>query len=76
MMDRELLRPIDVAPLLGVTRRRVYQLLDAGEVPSVKLGRRHYVPRSAWDTWIGELSAQALESVRHGHARGAGDAIQ
>ena len=37
----------DAASLLGISRSHAYRLVAAGELPSVHLGRRVLVPRSA-----------------------------
>lgn len=39
--------PAEAAELLGISRARLYQLLDDGTLPSVKLGRRRLVRREA-----------------------------
>lgn len=35
----EMLKPSDIAPRLGVTTGRVYQLIAEGLIPSVRIGR-------------------------------------
>lgn len=59
-MSKPFLTPADVARLLGVTTRRVYQLLGAGELPGIRLGGRHRIPRAAWDAWLEQKSDEAL----------------
>ena len=61
---KEFLRPADIAPLLGVTTGRIYQLIAAGEIPAVRLGRAWRVPRAAWDEWLQEKVGEALAAVR------------
>lgn len=39
--------PAEAANALGVSRARLYQLLDDGTIPSVKLGRRRLIRRQA-----------------------------
>jgi len=34
------------AQLLGISRTSLYQLIDAGDVPSRKVGRRRLIPRA------------------------------
>lgn len=60
----EFLRPADLAPQLGVTRSRVYQLLRAGELPSVRIGGVIRIPRRAWEAWLEQQRDHALEAVR------------
>jgi excisionase family DNA binding protein len=66
---QEFLRPAEVAPLLGVTTGRVYQLIGAGLIPAVRIGGSIRVPRSAWNAWLEGLSKEALESLRAAGAR-------
>ena len=39
MDQRKWLKPIDVARLLGIPTREVYQLIDEGALPAYKFGR-------------------------------------
>jgi len=39
--------PADAAQVLGISRARLYQLIDDGTVPSVKLGRRRLIRHEA-----------------------------
>ena len=57
----------DIAARLGVSRSRVYQLVDDRTIPCVRFGRSIRVPRLAWDAWLAEQSELALDG-----ARGAG----
>jgi prophage regulatory protein len=57
MMD--MLRPSDLAPRLGVTTGRVYQLIAEGLIPSVRIGRAIRIPRDAWEQWLKEQSRRA-----------------
>jgi len=51
-MERLLLRPAEAAELLGVGRSKVYALLVAGEVPSIRVGRSVRVPVDALKRWV------------------------
>jgi excisionase family DNA binding protein len=42
---------------LGISRTSVYELMAAGKLRSVKIGRRRFVPREAIDDFIAGLSA-------------------
>ncbi|MEP7027692.1 MAG: helix-turn-helix domain-containing protein [Candidatus Eisenbacteria bacterium] len=68
---QEMLRPADIAPLLGVSRSRVYQLLRQGLLPSTKCGRAFRIPRAAWDQWLANQAQLALDAVRGGAGRGS-----
>ena len=51
-MDRLLLRPDEAAEVLGVGRSKLYELLAAGDLPSVRIGRAVRVPVSALERWV------------------------
>ena len=61
-----MLRPDDIALSLRLTTGRVYQLLRAGCIPSVRVGGRILIPRAAWDTWVAEKAADALTAIGGG----------
>lgn len=58
-MQTEMLRPSDIASGLGVTTGRVYQLLKAGVIPSVRMGGSVRIPRAAWEAWLAAQSEKA-----------------
>lgn len=61
----DLLKAADIAPMLGVTTGRVYQLIAAGRIPAVRLGRAIRVPRRAWEAWLTEMGTQDGRAVSH-----------
>ena len=63
MEVREWLKPSEVAPLLGVTTKRVYQLIHEGQLPGVEVGGAMRIPRRAWDDWLARLNSEALGRV-------------
>ena len=42
----------EAAELLGISRGLAYELARAGQLPSLRLGRRLVVPRAALLTWL------------------------
>ena len=66
------LKPAEVASMLGVSLRRTYQLIAAGKIPATRLGHSIWIPRSAWDEWLSDQAARALGSVRSPSADSAG----
>jgi excisionase family DNA binding protein len=62
-MSPTFLRAADVAPQLGVTTGRVYQLIAAGLLPAVRMGRSIRIPGAAWDAWVAARVEEAAESV-------------
>ena len=58
-----LLRPAQVAELLGVTRSRVYQLIAAGTIPVVRVGGAIRIPQAAGEEWLKRRSEEAMSSL-------------
>ena len=46
-VDRLTFSPAEAAAAIGISRARLYQLLDDGTIPSLKLGRRRLIRREA-----------------------------
>jgi excisionase family DNA binding protein len=44
---------------MGVSRSRVYQLAAAKEIPTVMVGGRILIPRTAWEEWLRRKTAEA-----------------
>jgi excisionase family DNA binding protein len=47
-----LLKPLEVAELLGLSRSKVFEMLAAEELPVVRIGRAVRIPRSDLDAWV------------------------
>jgi excisionase family DNA binding protein len=58
-----LLKAVDVARLLGLSRSTVFTLLAAHDLPVVRIGRSVRVPRAELERWIDERTDPA-----NGHA--------
>ena len=52
LSQRLLLRPEEAAAVLGLGRSTIYELLRAGELPSVHVGRATRIPAQAIQRWI------------------------
>lgn len=65
----EILTVRQVAELLGIARNSVYQAAAAGQIPSVRVGRRILFARRSLEVWLsaGMGGAQRLST---GHPRG------
>ena len=66
--QREFLTTTEVGYALGVSAGRVYQMIAAGELPGVRMGRSVRIPRDAWEAWVrernGEAAAHATSAAR------------
>ncbi|KLL10166.1 MULTISPECIES: helix-turn-helix domain-containing protein [Protofrankia] len=54
-MNKLLLTPTEAADLLGVSRTTVYELLNAEQIESVRIGRARRIPRAALVAYVDRL---------------------
>jgi len=47
-----LLRAREVAHLLGLGRSKVYEMMQTGELPTIRIGTAVRVPRSGLESWL------------------------
>jgi excisionase family DNA binding protein len=52
MSEKLLLRPIEAAEAIGVSRSRAYELIGSGQIPSIRIGSSVRVPVAALKDWI------------------------
>jgi excisionase family DNA binding protein len=57
-MDRLLLKPAEVSELTGLGKSKTYELIAAGVIPSVRIGRSVRVPAEQLQRWISSLQTQ------------------
>jgi len=57
-MDKLLLKPMEVAEMLGLGRSRTYEMLAVGELPSIRIGKSIRIPVKDLDEWIAERQGQ------------------
>ena len=56
-MESKLLYSVEeAAHVMGLSRTRIFDLIGAGEIDSVKIGRSRRVPRAALEAYISSLS--------------------
>jgi excisionase family DNA binding protein len=60
----DLMRVRELAAKLRLSRGRTYALIQAGELPAVKIGGVLRIPRTAYFQWLESQSAIALQSTR------------
>jgi len=58
--QRLLLRVPEVAKALGLGRTKVYELIAAGELPVIRLGRAVRVSVTALQKWVEERDKQSI----------------
>lgn len=50
--ERATFSPEELQTLLGVGRRKVYDGLNSGAIPSIRLGKRFIIPRASIQDWL------------------------
>ncbi len=60
MPDDRLTYTVDeVAKMLGISRGLAYEMVNRGELPSIRLGRRVLIPCRAFHRWLEEAVRSA-----------------
>ncbi len=59
-MEKLLLSAEDVAEALTISRTRVYEILAAGELFSVRLGKVRRIPRESLEEYIEKLRTEEV----------------
>lgn len=65
LSQRLLLRPEEVAAILGLGRSTIYELLRAGELSAVHIGRATRIPARDLDRWIEQHSSGSGSGSAH-----------
>ncbi|MCC5954173.1 MAG: helix-turn-helix domain-containing protein [Acidimicrobiia bacterium] len=53
-VDRLAYSPAEAAQALGCTRQHIYNMLTRGELHSIKLGKRRFIPRAGLEALLAE----------------------
>jgi prophage regulatory protein len=56
-MEKLLMKPMEVAQILGIGRSLVYEMLATKELPSIRIGRCIRIPANALEKWIQDKQA-------------------
>jgi excisionase family DNA binding protein len=65
-MEKELLKVEEAADVLSISVRRMYELIAAREIRSVKLGRVRRVPVAALIEFVDRLNAESVPAGANG----------
>jgi len=57
-MEKLLLKPSEVAQILGIGRSLVYELIARKEIPSIRLGRCIRIPSESLQHWLKDQENQ------------------
>jgi excisionase family DNA binding protein len=55
-MDKVLLTPVEAASALGIGRSKLYQLLQSGRLPSVRIGACRRIPADSIHRFVSDLT--------------------
>ena len=58
MTAKLLLTPMEAADALGIGRSKLYELLSAGTIPSVRIGTCRRIPATALSDFIEAMAAR------------------
>jgi excisionase family DNA binding protein len=62
-MEPIFVRPVEAASLLSVSRSRIYEMLNAGTIPAVRLGGTAWrIPRAAIEKLARDAMNQTAEN--------------
>ena len=59
-MESMLLKPEEVAECLNIGRSKVYELMRAGALESVRIGACRRIPRAAVQTYVESLRSELV----------------
>ena len=62
-MDQLLYRPKEAAKVLNMSRDKLYDLIRAGRITSVKDGRARFITADAMIAYVRQLEAEAAEAA-------------
>lgn len=51
----------EAAQYLGIGRNRMYDLLHAGKLPAVRLGKNYRIPKKSLDEWLDKEAQKSLK---------------
>jgi excisionase family DNA binding protein len=68
-MEPLLLKPMDVAEHLGISKSKVYELLASGALPSIRIGKSIRVPTEELRKWVATRMQSHADSP-HDHRKG------
>ena len=55
-MDKVLLTPVEAATALGIGRSKLYELLQSGRLPSVRIGACRRIPAASIHRFVLDLT--------------------
>jgi excisionase family DNA binding protein len=65
-VEKLLLRPMEAAESIAVSKSKIYELLASGSIPSVRIGKSIRIPREELKKWVDSQLTQATEQAKEG----------
>jgi len=62
MEEKRVLTAYQVSEQLGICLRKVYDMLQAGTIPSVKCGDKYLIPKAAYEKWLASAGTKEVET--------------
>ena len=63
-MEKLLLKVPEAAELVGLGRSKLYELMQAGQIPVIRIGRGVRIPASGLREWVARQAEDASERTR------------
>jgi excisionase family DNA binding protein len=61
--DKALLTVPEAAHRLSIGKTKLYELIDAGEIPAIRIGVAVRIPAGAIDAWVARQTAEQAPSA-------------
>lgn len=58
MTECRMLTAKDIKAIIGCSKNRAYELMHSRSFPSIQIGHRFYVERTAFERWIGTYTGR------------------
>ncbi len=56
-MERVTMTVSEFAKYLGIGLNKAYEIINSGEIPHLKIGRKFKIPKKGIDEWIEKMSS-------------------
>ena len=63
-MESVVYTPNDVSKLLRIRVSTVYELIECGDLPAIRIGKNYKIPKVAFDEWLMNSTVKQREERR------------
>ena len=64
-MESVVYTPSDVSKLLRIRVATVYELIECGDLPAIRIGKNYKIPKVAFDEWVVNRTMEQREERKH-----------